>query len=78
MKYELYSHFGVSLHVGEWDGAGAVVKRALRNEQLQHPDRPMQNAGHCVEFLRSRFSSRASSSYARSTTFECDRSFWHI
>lgn len=67
-----------SLDLGEWDGAGAVVKRALRNEQLRNPDKPMQNALHCVEFLRTRFTSRVASSYARSTTFECDRSFWHI
>jgi hypothetical protein len=49
--------FSEFVAVGEWDGAGTVVKRALRNEQLQHPERQMQNAAHCVEFLNSRFSS---------------------
>jgi hypothetical protein len=29
----------VSVHVGEWDGAGAVVKTRLRNEQLRNPAR---------------------------------------
>jgi hypothetical protein len=25
--------------IGEWDGAGAVVKTQLRNEQLKNPER---------------------------------------
>ena len=29
---------------GEWDGAGAVVKRALCMEQIWNPDRQLQNA----------------------------------
>lgn len=36
---------------GEWDGAGAVVKRALRSEQLTNPQRKLQNALDCVTFL---------------------------
>jgi hypothetical protein len=70
--------FSEFVDVGEWDGAGAVVKRALRNEQLQHPERQMQNTTHCIEFLNSHFSSRVSNSYAKSTTDDCDRTFWHI
>jgi hypothetical protein len=66
------------MDVGEWNGTGTVVKRALRNEQLQHHDRQMQNTSHSVEFLNSYFSSRVSNSYARSTTDDCDRTFWHV
>ena len=36
---------------GEWDGAGAVVKRALWAEQLLNPHRTLQNARDCVTFL---------------------------
>lgn len=36
---------------GEWDGAGAVVKRALRKEQLLNPQRTLQNAEQCFTFL---------------------------
>ena len=63
---------------GEWDGAGAVVKRALRMEQIRNPERQLQNALQCVDFLKQGFSSRAPSSYAGSTTRDIQRTFWHV
>lgn len=47
----LWNYFGTGHGKGEWDGAGAVVKRALRNEQLVNPHRRLQNAADCVQFL---------------------------
>ena len=41
---------------GEWDGAGEVVKHALRMEQMQNPDRQLQNAAQCADFLQEGFS----------------------
>jgi hypothetical protein len=63
---ELIFGFPVSFP-GEWDGAGAIVKRALRMHQIQHPEEELTNAEQCVEFLQSRFTSRALSSYEQST-----------
>ena len=36
---------------GEWDGVGAVIKRALRTEQLVNPQRRLQNVEDCVHFF---------------------------
>lgn len=47
----VWNFFGSGHGKGEWDGAGAVVKRALRSEQLMNPNRPLQNARDCVTFL---------------------------
>lgn len=47
----LWNYYGTGHGKGEWDGAGAVVKRALRNEQLLNPHRRLQNAEDCVQFL---------------------------
>jgi hypothetical protein len=63
---------------GEWDGAGAVVKRALRAEQIRNPGRQLQNARHVVDFLTEHLSSRVPSSYAQSTTKDISRCFWHV
>jgi hypothetical protein len=63
---------------GEWDGAGAVVKRALRKHQLQHPEDELANAEQCVQFLKSRFSHRVLSSYEQSKEVPIFREFWHI
>jgi hypothetical protein len=53
---------------GEWDGAGVVVKKALRAEQIQNPLRPLQNATLVVEFLEEKYTERIASSYQQSTT----------
>jgi hypothetical protein len=74
---ELIFGFPVSFP-GEWDGAGAVVKRALRMHQIQHPKEELANAEQCVEFLHSSFTSRALSSYEQSTTECVRREFWYI
>lgn len=58
---------------GEWDGAGAVVKRAIRTHQIQHPEDEMTNAQHCVDFLKSRFSHRALSPYEQSKDLPVSR-----
>jgi hypothetical protein len=47
----LWSYYGTGHGKREWDGAGAVVKKALRSEQLLNPHRLLQNALHCVTFL---------------------------
>jgi hypothetical protein len=36
---------------GEWDGAGAVVKSKLHQEQLRNTDRRLQNSTDVVNFL---------------------------
>lgn len=66
------------LLLGEWDGAGAVVKRAIRMHQIQHPEDEMANASHVVDFLKSRFSNRVASSYEQSKELPISREFWHI
>jgi len=33
---------------GEWDGPGAMVKQALKNEQIHNPERRLQNIKECV------------------------------
>ena len=63
---------------GEWDGAGAVVKHALRMEQIRNPDRQLQNAAQCVDFLQEGFSTQPPSSYAGTTTRDIHRTSWHI
>ena len=47
----LWNFFGSGHGKGEWDGAGAVVKRALRSEQLLKPHRTLRNARDCITFL---------------------------
>jgi hypothetical protein len=64
--------------LGEWDGMGAVVKRALRAEQIKNPGRQLQNARHVVDFLTKHLSSRIPSSFAQSTTKDISRYFWHV
>lgn len=68
----------VVLRLGEWDGAGAVVKRALRMHQIQHPEDELSNVQHCVDFLMSRLSHRVLSSYEQSKVVPVSREFWHI
>lgn len=47
----LWNFYGSGHGKGEWDGAGAVVKRTLRSEQLLNPHRNLRNAQDCVTFL---------------------------
>jgi hypothetical protein len=46
-----WNYFETTHGKGEWDGAGAVVKRALSVEQIQNPLRPLGNAGQVIDFL---------------------------
>lgn len=59
----LWSYYGTGHGKGEWDGAGAVVKRALRTEQLLNPQRRLQNAADCVDFLESSMGGQVASRY---------------
>lgn len=63
---------------GEWDGAGAVVKTRLRNEQLQNPDRPLQNASDVVAFLNETLANRVIMSSERCGRDEISRYFHDI
>lgn len=63
---------------GEWDGAGAVVKRALRQHQIQHPEDELANAHQCVEFLKAKFSHRVIGSSDVRNEVPISRVFWHI
>jgi hypothetical protein len=74
---ELIFKFPVSFP-GEWDGAGTVVKRALKMHQIQHPEEELANAELCVEFLQPRFTSQALSSYEQFISECVRREFWHI
>lgn len=63
--------------IGEWDWAGAVIKMALRNEQRLNPNRELQNALQCVEFLTEKLSTRVASTY-RKKKAHISQKFWHI
>ena len=54
------------------------MKRALRIEQIRNPERQLQNALQCVEFLQQGFSNRAPSSYAGTSSRDIHRTFWHV
>jgi hypothetical protein len=61
----------------EWDGAGVVVKTALRNEQRLNPNRELQNALQCVQFLTKKLSTNVSNMYSKKKP-SISRKFWHI
>ena len=56
-----WNYFESAHGKGEWDGAGAIVKRALRPEQIQNPLWQLANASQVVDFLQEKF--RASSEF---------------
>jgi hypothetical protein len=67
----------------EWDGAGAVLKSKLRQEQIRNPWRRLQNAADVVDFLREALSTRVPSSYVTRNPDaprkpEIFREFWHV
>lgn len=47
-------------------------------EQIRNPERQLQNALQCVEFLQQGFSTRATSSYAGRSSRDIHRTFWHV
>jgi hypothetical protein len=61
-----WSFFGTWHGKGEWDGARAVVKCVLRNEQIHNPERRLQNVKNCVQIFTNTMSSRVPSSYESS------------
>jgi hypothetical protein len=62
---------------GEWNGIGAIIKRALRTEQRLNPNMQLQNAKQCVEFLTETLPNRMANSYQKQKVGIC-RKFWHI
>ena len=58
-----WNYFESAHGKGEWDGAGAIVKRALRPEQIQNPLRQLANASQVVDFLQEKYTERVQSSY---------------
>jgi hypothetical protein len=63
--------------IGEWDGAGAIIKTALRNEQRLNPNRELQNASQCVQILTEKLSTRVASTYRKGKA-QISKKFWHI
>ena len=53
------------MYIGEWDGAGAIVKTRLRNEQLRNLARMLQNASNVVAFLEETLSTGIAMSHPR-------------
>lgn len=67
----LWSFFASGHGKGEHDGAGAVVKRALTQEQLKPDAWPMKCAKDVVNFLRHKF-------YPEETHLGVNRIFWEV
>lgn len=72
-----WNFFEIGHGKGEWDGAGAVVKRALRTEQLHNPSRKLQDAKDVVEFLQESMSGLVQSSLQSKRTVSY-RHFYNI
>jgi hypothetical protein len=66
------------LIAGEWDGAGAVVKTKLRNEQLKNPERQLQNASNMVAFLEETLSVRVHQNTTRKGRGHISRYFHEV
>jgi hypothetical protein len=47
----------------EWDGARAMVKQELRNENFHNPERGLENVEDCVPFFSNIMSSHVLNSY---------------
>jgi hypothetical protein len=61
----------------EWDGASAVIKRALRTKQHLNLSKQLQNAKDYVEFFTKTLSTRTTNSYQKQKV-DIYRKFWHI
>ena len=73
-----WNFFGTGHGKGEWDGAGAVVKRALRQSQLHNTWRRMQNAHDAVSFLNETMGGTVDTNYEKNSIKEVQRYFWKI
>jgi hypothetical protein len=68
----------LSLWLGEWDGAGAVIKTKLRNEQLRNPTLRLQNSGDVVAFLNEALSTRVPMLSRRASRGPIHRYFYNV
>lgn len=73
-----WNFFGTGHGKGEWDGAGAVVKRALRQSQLHNTWRRMQNAHDAVSFLNETMAGAVDTNFEKTGIKEVKRYFWEI
>lgn len=73
-----WNFFGTGHGKGEWDGAGAVVKRALRQSQLHDTWRRMQNAHDAVSFLNDTMAGRVDTNFEKTGIKDVNRYFWEI
>lgn len=73
-----WNFFGTGHGKGEWDGAGAVVKRALRQSQLHDTWRRMQNALDTVCFFKATMSGEVDTNFQKTGIKEARRHFWEI
>ena len=73
-----WNFFGTGHGKGEWDGAGAVVKSALRQSQLHNTWRRMQNAHDVVSFLNETMAGAVDTNFEKTGIKEVMRYFWEI
>ena len=73
----LWSFFGSAHGKGPHDGAGAVVKRFIRKEQLNAHGAKLTCAADVVQFLKENLAERPESSYTGARK-PMKRMFWHI
>ena len=73
----MWSFFGTGHGKGPHDGAGAVIKRYMRNAQLDMLGPRLQDAETVCQFLREKLSVRPESSYSGERR-PVRRTFWHV
>lgn len=73
----MWSFFGSAHGKGPHDGAGAVVKRFIRKEQLNAHGAKLTCAADVVQFLKENLAERPESSYTGARK-PMKRMFWHI
>lgn len=73
----MWSFFGSGHGKGPHDGAGAVLKRYIRNAQLDVQGPRLQDALTVVAFLRTNLGERPKTSYSGDRR-PVSRTFWHI
>jgi hypothetical protein len=73
----MWSFFGSSHRKGPHDGAGAVLKRYIRNAQLDVSGPRLQDAETICRFLREKLSERPESCYSGERR-PMDYTFWYI
>ena len=71
-----WNYFGSGHGKGEVDGAGALLKREIRKEQMKVDGRKLQNATEIVAFLKEE--SRKAHARPRGTRCSTSKFFWEI